>query len=83
MNCDCNVIHNNDCIRQHPDPVYYKIGKDRNNPKKLIAVEMQSFDEDDYHKDFFVADVKFNTEEEAQRMINGIKIWLSEIMLGM
>ncbi len=64
------------------DPSYYKIIRSNEDPRKLVVACLQSFDEADYDQSRFLSDYKYPSEEDAQKVINGIKIYLAEIHLG-
>lgn len=80
--CDhpCNQCGHRNTRHDSDDPVYYKIHKDG---KKLTITHLQSFDEHDYRPGTFLSDTKYLREEDAQAVIDGIKIWMAEEVLGL
>ena len=65
------------------DPVYFKIIRSSDDNRKHLVACLQSFDECDYDQSRFLSQTKYKTEEEAQAVIDGIKMWLAENMLGL
>ena len=58
--------------------VYYKIREDEG---KLSVVCLQDFDEIDYDQSKFISKYKFNTEQDADEMINGIYTFIGKMLL--
>lgn len=54
--------------------VYFRIYEDDRG--RLVAVEMQDFDESDYIQSRFLATTKFDTEAEALDVIRGIEAFV-------
>ena len=50
--------------------IYYRIYKSRNEPQKLVVVELQWWDELDYDNKRFLNEEKYPSEEAAQAVID-------------
>jgi len=59
--------------------VYYKIIR---VGKELSVACLQDFDEPDYDQSRFLSPFKYPTEEEAQAVINGIKLYMADRVMA-
>lgn len=61
--------------------VYYRILRDDDNVLHVVC--LQDFDEKDYDQSRFVFNRRFGSEEEAMEVVNGMNIWLANVVMKM